>query len=309
MKFRLVIFIGVGSRDIWIIVNVGLGPKFEEQGHLHQLAFEKLGLSSLVVDSPSITVEISSPSLLYIDGAPVQRLPKAVIMQSKDPLTATAFATLGVPTINSAETITTCDDKRLTHIALARANIPSPRTLLPSFLYPNQCIPPHLVRTAGDQLGYPLVVKEARGSFGSQVHLVPDEGTLSALASQLGNTPYLLQQYIRSSHGRDLRVQVVGQRCVAAMERRADNEDMRANLSQGAYGRPYALDPQEESLALQACAAVGAINAGVDLLFDQGGARYVVEVNSNAHVARISRITGVDCALELAKYVKDIYLS
>lgn len=298
----------MGPSDTWIVVNLGLGPKFEEQGLLHQVAFEKIGMSSVLVDSRSIAVEVSSPTLLHIEGIPVKRLPRVVIMQSKDPLTATAFSNVGVPTINSAETITTCDDKRLTHIALAQANVPSPRTLLPPFLYPDQPVPNHLIRLAGDELNYPLVVKEARGSFGSQVHLVQDEAALSALVSQLGNKPYLLQEYISSSHGHDLRVQVVGQRCVAAIERQAGNEDMRANLSLGAHGQPYSLGPQEESLALRACAAVGAENAGVDLLFDQGGARYVVEVNSNAHVARISRMTGVDCALELAHYVKATHL-
>ena len=51
------------------------------------------------------------------------------------------------------------------------------------------------------------------------------------------------QEYVAEAAGRDLRVIVVGNRPVAAMERRAPDGDFRANLHQGGTAVPVTLDP------------------------------------------------------------------
>ena len=62
----------------------------------------------------------------------------------------------------------------------------------------------------GQVLGYPLVVKEAYGSFGQQVYLIEDENELIELIKKLKHKPFILQEFIEKSRGRDIRINVVG---------------------------------------------------------------------------------------------------
>ena len=51
--------------------------------------------------------------------------------------------------------------------------------------------------------------------------------------------------------------------------------------------------------ALRATAAVGARIAGVDLLYDQRGPGYVIEVNGVPGWQALKRVTGIDVAAEV----------
>ena len=48
----------------------------------------------------------------------------------------------------------------------------------------------------------------------------------------------LLQEFIRESRGRDVRVLVIGDRAVAAMRRQARAGEFRSNLHRGGEGKP-----------------------------------------------------------------------
>src|SRR5699024_8000429 len=78
--------------------------------------------------------------------------------------------------------------------------------------------------SAIQQLGMPLIVKEAFGSFGEQVYLANNLSELKELVFHHSDQPLMLQQFISTSYGRDVRIQVVGNQVIAAMERRAQND-------------------------------------------------------------------------------------
>ncbi len=77
--------------------------------------------------------------------------------------------------------------------------------------------------------------------------MAKDHKELSELTKKLENVPFLYQQYIRESSGRDIRLQVVGDEVVAAMERTSDT-DFRANVSNG--GKMHVYQPDKEAVEL-----------------------------------------------------------
>lgn len=142
---------------------------------------------------------------------------------------------------------------------------------------------------------YPVVVKEAFGSFGAQVYLAKSREELVALCGSIAPRPFLVSEFVGESAGRDLRLQVVGGRVVAAMERRGREGDFRAGLTSGGSMLPFTPDREAETLALRAAQALGCDFAGVDLLFGEEG-YLVCEVNSNAHFKNLFDLTGVNAA-------------
>ncbi|MDQ7863268.1 hypothetical protein RCO48_26145 [Peribacillus frigoritolerans] len=87
----------------------------------------------------------------------------------------------------------------------------------------------------GNEIGYPLIVKEAYGSFGEQVYLIQSEDELLKTVRDLDHKPFIIQEFIEHSKGRDIRVNVVGNQVIAAMQRHSEL-DFRANMTVGGAG-------------------------------------------------------------------------
>ena len=178
----------------------------------------------------------------------------------------------GVRVLNPPRALEVCVDKYLAGVRLERAGLPVPATLV--------CQDADSAMEAFGQLGGDVVVKPLFGAEGRGMVRISDPDlawrcfrTLESLASVL-----YVQNFIPHP-GWDLRVFVLNGRVLCAMRRYAKNT-WRTNVAQG--GRPEAVSPsaEEERLALAACAAVGAVVAGVDLLPRPEGGYYVLEVNA-----------------------------
>ena len=174
-----------------------------------------------------------------------------------------------------------------------------PRTILapktyPAFGYPTT----DFVDEAAQALKFPLVLKECYGSFGQQVYAFDDVEALRAKVVSLAGTPMLFQKMVTESRGRDVRVNVVGDRVVASILRQSKNGDFRSNLTLGGTMQTYTPTRAEEELALRAVRELGLTFAGVDILFGRDGP-LICEVNSNAHFKTTLTCTGVNMATEL----------
>ena len=112
--------------------------------------------------------------------------------------------------------------------------------------------------------------------------------------------PFILQKFIAGSAGRDIRIEVVGGK-VAAAVRRENQNDFRANVTNGGRMEPYTPSEEEEQTALTACESLGLTFGGVDIL--EGG--YLCEVNSNAHIINIMNCTGIDIAPMIFEEIKN----
>lgn len=230
------------------------------------------------------------------------RRPQFVLFWDKDIRLARLLEKLGLRLFNCAESIAICDDKARTYLELLTCGIRMPKTVLaPKTFrmegYPDFGFLPQTER----QLGYPMVVKECYGSFGQQVWLVKNQQELLECLGGIKNRPFLFQEYIASSGGHDVRIQMVGSQAVAAMHR-INEADFRANITNGGRMEPYQPDAEQLAMAKQVMEALGLDFAGVDLLFGEKGEPVLCEVNSNAHFVNIWKCTGVNTADAIVKH-------
>ena len=193
---------------------------------------------------------------------------------------------------------------------LAKSGIKMPKTIIPPFTYDEKynCNKPkvmNFIEEVENKLGYPMIVKARRGSFGAQVHLVYTKNELIELFDKYDSNNIVFQEYISTSKGRDIRLQVVGDKVVASMYRYSDI-DFRANITNGGKMKNYEPSDKEVDMAINVCRQLGLDFAGVDILFGEKNEPILCEVNSNAHFVNLYNCTGVNVADEIMKYINDM---
>lgn len=279
----------------WLVVNAFLNQtKFNE---IHQWLYD-------AGRNHDVEIEIKSNAQLIsacIDGelALNMQAPMVdfVLFWDKDVLLAKTLEDMGYRVFNSSFAIEVCDNKSLTHIHLAKEHIPMPDTIMAPMTYANIGYSDmEFLQSVEKRLGFPMVVKESFGSFGQQVYLCKDLVELERLVKKLEGKSFLFQKFIKEAECRDYRLQVVGDKVVAAMERTAKNGDFRANITNGGSMKQYVPTKEEEQLAVKCCEILKADFAGVDLMKGEDGKVLVCEVNSNAHFKNIFDCTGVNTA-------------
>jgi RimK family alpha-L-glutamate ligase len=223
-----------------------------------------------------------------------------ILFWDKDVFLATLLEKSGYRLINSARAVEICDDKAKTYLQLLN-KVAMPKTIIAPFVYDNyQYGDTGFLNEVAKELGFPLVVKENKGSFGAQVYLVNDITELKNLVNSIGHCNILFQEFISGSAGKDFRVYIVGGKVVASALRTND-KDFRSNIASGGKMKKVELDKNYAEIALKACQEIGVDFAGVDLLIGENGP-LVCEVNSNAHFIALNEVSGVNIALEIAKY-------
>lgn len=282
-------------RSCWVIYNGSLtSDKFLDQAVLVAEAAERAGIQATMKKNYEVLIDLSAP--------PKDR-PDIVVFLDKDILLASYLKQNGIPVFNDPDVIETCDNKAKQYIKLAKAGIPMPKTIIAPKVYPN-----FTIQNSGyyekvlEQFGLPLIMKEGHGSFGMKVYLIESEEDYYAKVDELRGIDYVFQQFIASSRGRDIRVNIVGGEIVAAMYRSSET-DFRANITNGGVASVIELSEEQKSIALQAAEAVGAEFAGVDLLFGENGQPLVCEVNAAAHIRNIYNVTGINVADKMIEYI------
>lgn len=148
--------------------------------------------------------------------------------------------------------------------------------------------------------GFPLIIKEPVGSFGSGVTIVE---SMRALKSVLmwDKPMYLLQEYVKFSKGKDIRVFVVNGKVVGSMMRSAKKGEFRSNIELGGKGRSVDITEEESSIAIRSIQALDLSYGGVDIMRGKNGP-VVLEVNSNPGFKELERCTGVNIAASIVEY-------
>ena len=283
----------------WLIVNSFV--KWDKFGEIYELlldAGKKIGVSLEMKTSSDIFCSVQS-------GFKDMKLPDFAIFWDKDILLAKRLENMGLRLFNSSECIEVCDDKGQTAIVLQAGGIRTPMTFLSPKAYPAfGCTDLTFLRKAEDILGYPMVIKENRGSFGQQVHLANNSYEAERLIASFKEHPFIMQEYIEESAGRDVRVNVVGGRVVASMYRYNDN-DFRSNITNGGSMKKYEVSEAQAKLAVDACRAIGLDFAGVDVLFGKDGP-IICEVNSNPHFKTTLECTGINMAEHIISHIAGV---
>ncbi len=153
--------------------------------------------------------------------------------------------------------------------------------------------------------GPPVVIKLVQGTQGKGVILAPNFQTAAYVLNKLRSMKRqaLVQEFIAEAEGRDIRIIVVGGKCVAAMERRASSGDFRANLHLGGTAVPIIPNAEMEQLALAATRAHDLDVAGVDILQSRRGP-LLLEVNSSPGLEGIEETTNIDIATAIINFVE-----
>jgi len=186
-------------------------------------------------------------------------------------------------------------DKLLTHLAFQYNKIPMPDTYLASS--------PEAAKKILGEVNYPIVLKFPQGTQGKGVMFADSFASASSMLDALESLrqPFLIQEYIETG-GVDIRAFVVGEKVVAAIKRKAEVGEKRANIHVGGKGESAVLDPHTKKIAINAAKAIGAEICGVDILEGHKGPE-VIEINLSPGLQGITESTGIDVADSIARYL------
>lgn len=209
----------------------------------------------------------------------------------------------GLRCVNSYHVADTCGNKLLTTSALLQAGVPSPRTLV--------AFTPDSALKAIEELGYPVVLKPAIGSWGRLLSKINDREAAEAVLEHkevLGtyhHSIFYIQEYIAKPQ-RDIRAFVVGDRTIAAIYRHS--EHWITNTARGGVATSCPITPQLDELCVRAAQAVGGGVLAVDVLEDAGRGLLVNEVNYTMEFRNSIAPTGVDIPDRIIDYLLEVTL-
>ncbi|MFN8059272.1 MAG: lysine biosynthesis protein LysX [Vicinamibacterales bacterium] len=180
----------------------------------------------------------------------------------------------GVKTVNTAQVADVCGNKLQTTSALAAAAIPQPRALV--------AFTPESALQAIDELGYPVVLKPAVGSWGRLLSKVNDRDAAEAILEHkdtLGSyhhSIFYIQEYVKKP-GRDIRAFVVGNETICAIYRASPH--WITNTARGGASSNCPVTPALDDICVRAARAVGGGVVALDLFEDPDRGLLVNEVN------------------------------
>lgn len=252
---------------------------------------ESRGVDLVRLDDRELVIDIGRPSL-DVD---------VVLERSINHLRALyalrIFNDWGVPTVNMWEVANTCGDKLLTTTALIRHGVASPRTLM--------AFTPESALAACEELGYPVVMKPAIGSWGRLLARINDRDAAEAILEHkvtLGSFhhgAFYIQEFVNKP-GRDIRTFVVGGETICGIYR--DSAHWITNTARGGKASNCPITPEIDALSRAAAEAVGGGVVAIDLLESERGL-LVNEVNYTMEFRNSIDTTGVNIPARIVDYV------
>jgi len=208
----------------------------------------------------------------------------------------------GVPTVNTAHVADVCGDKFKTTQALVQAGVPTPLTRM--------AFTPESALRAIEELGYPVVLKPAIGSWGRLIAKVNDREAAEALLEHkeiLGSyhhSIFYIQEYIAKPGGRDIRAFVVGDECICAIYRASGH--WITNTARGGQASNCPVTPALADICVGAAQAVGGGVVAIDLLETEDGRLLVNEVNYTMEFRNSIDTTGVNIPARVIDYLVSV---
>jgi ribosomal protein S6--L-glutamate ligase len=192
--------------------------------------------------------------------------------------------------INRAASIEVACNKFHTYQVLAAAGIPA----VPSVALRSRSAMDDAVRLLG---GFPLMLKFFYGTHGTGVVYVENMAMLSALVDSYWalKANIFLQPFVKETHGRCLRVILLGRRVIATARMVPREGDFRSNFKKGGTRLREEADEAALALAFGAKAAIGLDFTAIDMLTTASGP-LVLEVNSSPGIESLEHVLKMDLA-------------
>jgi [lysine-biosynthesis-protein LysW]--L-2-aminoadipate ligase len=203
----------------------------------------------------------------------------------------------GIATVNTYDVANICGDKLLTSAALVRHGVPVPRTRI--------AYTPESAIEAIEDLGYPVVLKPAVGSWGRLLARVNDRDAAEAILEHkvtLGSFhhgAFYIQEYVEKQ-GRDIRTFVIDGETICGIYR--ESPHWITNTARGGKASNCPITPELDAISRAAATAVGGGVVAVDL-FETANGLQVNEVNYTMEFRNSIDTTGVNIPAKIIDYV------
>lgn len=220
------------------------------------------------------------------------------------PVMASLIENEGRFTVNASGPLRLAHDKLATYEFLSNLGVQTPETA-PALDNPSLTFPSSI----GDARSYPAVsfpaiAKPRFGSRGRGVRLVS-----SREEAGQGKDEYIVQRFVASSRGRDIRLFVAGDAVIAVAERVDPRGGLVSNASTGGLVIPCPLEETTKGRALLAewkeraiviSREAGLVYCSVDLLYD-GESLCVCEINGAPGFEALEKGLGLDIARSIVR--------
>jgi [lysine-biosynthesis-protein LysW]--L-2-aminoadipate ligase len=253
-------------------------------------AFRNAGVEPILIDDRKLILDFNTAPDIDI-------LVERSINHSRALHALRLFESTGIRCINTHDVARICGDKLLTTAALKDKGVAQPKSRV--------AFTEESALEAIEQLGYPVVLKPAVGSWGRLLSKINDRDAAEtvlehkAVLGSYHHSIFYIQQYIEKK-GRDIRSFVVGDDCIAAIYRTSDH--WITNTARGATASKCEVTAEVAGISLAAAEAVGGGIVAVDL-FESDDGLLVNEVNYTMEFRNSIDTTGIDIPAVVANYV------
>ena len=227
---------GAGRNSDYIRMHEEIGRQMQVDIHL-VLEEELIGLSSLIKrDKPDFA-----------------------IIRTIRPILTKQLEKAGIPVYNNSFISEICNHKGKT---IQYIHDHSNLAVIPTRTFGNQELSRELLSDYQDH-----VIKAVDGHGGKQVFRTTD--SWEQIREAMGTSDFIIQPFVKGP-GIDLRVYVIGDRIVGAVERQAKN-NFRANYSLGGCVRFFCCGEKEKELVNTICGLFSFGLVGIDFIMDEMG--------------------------------------
>ncbi len=256
-------------------------------------ALEKKGIKYDLIDDRELILDMHHNGLTEYDAV-LERC----INHSRALFALRILEDWGVKVVNPYPVANICGNKLLTTSALIRAGVPVPRTKV--------AFTPESALRAIEEMGYPVVLKPAVGSWGRLLSKINDAEAAEAVLEHkqiLGtyhHSIFYIQEYIEKPQ-RDIRSFVVGDETICAIYRLS--EHWITNTARGGKAVNCPVTPELNRLSVSAAQACGGGVLAIDILEDKDRGYLVNEVNYTMEFRNSIAPTGVDIPGKIVDYL------
>ncbi|MEM7196685.1 MAG: lysine biosynthesis protein LysX [Pseudomonadota bacterium] len=248
------------------------------------------GVELVMIDDRELTFDLSR-------GPQVDVIVERSINHSRALHALRLFQSLEIPCVNTYEVSQTCGDKILTAVALKDHGVPQPELRI--------AFTEQSALEAIEDIGYPVVLKPAVGSWGRLLSKINDRDAAETVLEHktvLGSyhhSIFFIQKYVPKK-GHDIRAFVVGEDCIAAIYR--SSEHWITNTARGAQASNCPVTPELAEICINAAKAVGGGVLAVDVFEAEEGFQ-VNEVNYTMEFRNSIDTTGVNIPDKVIDFV------
>lgn len=157
----------------------------------------------------------------------------------------------------------------------------------------------------GDDFGWPIIAKHEKGFQGKSVRKFEEFKELKHFVKKINEKNvgmFLWQKYLPTKW--DLRIIVLNGQTIGAMKRSAVGDEFRSNFSLGGNVEVWSLSENDKQIAEKVAKVCGLDYCGVDIMKDEEGNSYVLEVNRQCQFQGFEKSTGIN----VAKLVVEMFL-